>query len=262
VAQNLDDIIRELDAGYAPSRQLINQRIDVLPAQGEAEIAGLNATKDQAFNDITAGARDRGMGFSGIPLAEQAQYTASSFLPAVAKVRQSQNDVRTSLLDALNNTNLDQRKTAMTLRESQLNRDLEREKEEAARRAASQSSDAFKKIFEQQNQGQSSLSLPGATLKNPKLGGKGGYAFTFGSKPISAVGFAQVNNLEPADIIYTMASNGDAVAAQAYRDIVNNKNTITPAIARKYSSLFWGTNLLNAPQSVTVKSGRSGGGGW
>src|SRR5688572_31281615 len=89
LARTLDEILQEIDAGYNPQRQSIQTRLDALPAQADAEIAGLKATQEQAFGDILGGARDRGMGFSGVPLAEQSRYTASQFLPAVARVRQS-----------------------------------------------------------------------------------------------------------------------------------------------------------------------------
>ncbi len=151
MAQSLDQIITELDAAYNPSRQTINARINGLQGAQDADIAGLEATKTNAFDDITADARSRGMGFSGIPLQEQAKYTASSFLPAVAKVKQSYNDGRNSLVDALNNMGIDQRKTAMGIRETQQNRDFEAEQarlaREAASRAASSSGDALSSLF-------------------------------------------------------------------------------------------------------------------
>lgn len=131
MARSLDQIVQELDASYNPSRALINSRIDALPAQGDAEISGLKATQEQAFGDILNGARDRGVAFGGIPLGEQAQYTASTFLPAVAKVKQSQNDVKTSLLDALNGLNLDQQKYAQSLYSGDLAADEQKRQFEA-----------------------------------------------------------------------------------------------------------------------------------
>lgn len=125
MAQNIDDIIKELDAGYNPQRQSINNRLAQLPGQAEAEIGGLKAQQETSFNDITDGARSRGMGFSGIPIAEQAKYTANSFLPAVARVRQSQNEVSTSLTDAMNGINTEQRNKAFGIRETQLGREQE-----------------------------------------------------------------------------------------------------------------------------------------
>lgn len=129
-ARALEDIIRELDASYSPQRQSIQERLNALPAQADAEIKGLEGQQTQAFDSILAGARGRGLGFSGIPIAEQAQYTSSQFLPAVARVRQSQNENRLSLSDALNNIGLEQNRFAQSLRQSELDRDWEREKYE------------------------------------------------------------------------------------------------------------------------------------
>lgn len=123
MARELDAILKELDAGYDPERQRINAQLTALPAEADAQISGLNAQKDQAFNDILGGARDRGLGFSGIPLQEQAKYSATNFLPAVANVRSTQNQRAGSLSDALNNVNLDQRKYAQSIRDSELSRD-------------------------------------------------------------------------------------------------------------------------------------------
>jgi hypothetical protein len=142
MAQNLDQIISELDASYNPSRQTINDRINGLQGAETADVAGLEAQKNTAFDDITNGARSRGMGFSGIPLQEQAKYTSSSFLPAVAKVKQSYSEGRNSLVDALNNMNIDQRKTAMSIRETQQNRDYQQEQDRLAREAQARASQA------------------------------------------------------------------------------------------------------------------------
>jgi hypothetical protein len=257
LAKSLDEILQEIDAGYNPQRQAIQTRLDALPVQADAEIAGLNATKDQAFSDILGGARDRGMGFSGVPLAEQSRYTASTFLPAVARVRQSQNESRQSLFDALNNINLDKTKFGQSLYQAGLDREEQQRQFnaqlEAQRRAAAQQNATFGGLFDPKaGTTQSPLSLQGATLKNAQAGGAGGYNFSFGGRPISAVGFAGVNNLNPADVLYSMANSGDTYAATAYKEIVNNGGKITPQLAQKYSSLFWGTNFI--PQLTAAKS--------
>lgn len=132
MAQQIDDILKELDAGYNPQRQAINNQIAQLQPQADAQIQGLKTQQQNAFTDITNGARDRGMGFSGIPIDEQAKYTGGTFLPAVANVQSSLNNSKNSLTDALNNVNLDQRKSAYGIRDGQLTR------EEAARQADAQ----------------------------------------------------------------------------------------------------------------------------
>lgn len=136
MAQAIDEILKELDAGYNPSRDLINKRLAAVPGEAEAQIAGLDAKKTAAFDSITAGARNRGMGFSGIPLEEQAKYSATDYMPAVAGVRKSQNEVTNNLTDALNNINLDQRKTAYQIRDNQVAQDIAREQQAAQERAA------------------------------------------------------------------------------------------------------------------------------
>lgn len=123
MARALDAIIKELDAGYNPSRDIINQQIKALPQQAESEIGGLKATQAQSFDNILAGARQRGLGFSGIPLQEQAQYTSSQFLPAVARVKQAQNESKTSLLSALADLGRQQRESASSIFQKELDRD-------------------------------------------------------------------------------------------------------------------------------------------
>lgn len=118
----LDEILQELDAAYSPQRQSIQTRLDALPAQADAEIAGLKAAQTDAFGEILGGARDRNMGFSGQPIAEQSRYTASQFLPAVARVRQSQNESRQGLFDALNNINLQRNQFGQQLYQTELDR--------------------------------------------------------------------------------------------------------------------------------------------
>jgi hypothetical protein len=158
LATSLEQILKEIDAGYNPQRKALQQRLDALPGQAEAEISGLKATQDQAFQDILGGARDRGMGFSGVPIAEQSRYTASQFLPAVARVRQSQNETRMGLFDALNNVNLDQRKFASGLYQQNLDRAEQQRQFDAQlaaqRRAATQQSSVYNGLFGPQGGGQ------------------------------------------------------------------------------------------------------------
>lgn len=135
-ARSLDAILQELDAGYAPARSLINERLAALPGQSEAEIGGLKAQEQDYFdNTIMADARSRGIAFGGIPIGERARYGATQFLPAIARVKQAQTDTQSNLLSALNETNLDQRRTAMSLWQQEQDREAA-EREAARSRAA------------------------------------------------------------------------------------------------------------------------------
>lgn len=141
--QALSDIINELDANYAPSRQLIQQQVDALPQQEQAQQQGLQAQADQAYGDITNAARSRGIGFSGIPIGEQAKYNATTFLPAVANLKTSMNNQKTSLLDSLNQTNLDEQKTALGQYNTEVQNDIAQRAAEAQAAAANASNAAW-----------------------------------------------------------------------------------------------------------------------
>lgn len=172
MAKTLDQIWQELDASYSPQRQALQARLDALPGQAESEIAGLKAQQTQAFDDIRGQAQDRGVFFSGVPIAEQAKYTGTQFLPAVARVKQSQNDVRQSLFDALNNVGLDQRKTAMGIYQQELQREEDARQfneslAEDQRKSGSTSDTSSTTLPNQSNQGQAQAAE--STSKSVKI---------------------------------------------------------------------------------------------
>ncbi len=266
MAQNIEDIIRELDAGYNPSRQLIQQKIDSLPSQADAQIKGLEATQGKAFEDITAGARARGIGFSGIPLADQAKYTATDFLPAVARVRTSQNDTQSSLLGALNDINLDQRKTAFSVRAGQEANDLEGAKMAAAERAsraasAAGGSGSLASLFGG-GRGQQPAGQPaGAKSATAVQRGDKGYNFTNAQgKGISAAQFAQLKGIPFRTLLQQMANSGDKGAKTALGLVGNDygynaskvgsdKNTVN-----LLNSLLYGVNSVRAAAAPAKKA--------
>jgi hypothetical protein len=99
--RTLKQIIAEIDPVYRSQVSTIRSQQKALPGQIRAEEAGLQAKQTQAFGDILGGARQRGLGFSGIPLGEQAKYTATEYLPALARLRQSGKEQATSLEQAI-----------------------------------------------------------------------------------------------------------------------------------------------------------------
>ena len=242
MAQTLDQIIKSLDASYNPSRKLINQQIAALPGQENADISGLNATKDQAFNDITNGARDRGMGFSGIPLSEQATYTASNFLPAVAKTKQAYTNQKTSLLDSLNNLGIDQRKTALGTQQQQQQLDFQREQLAAQQRAQAKQDALMSSLYGGGGGSAAAPVTPAAMMiKRPN----GGFNFSDSTgKAISAASYASMNKVPIGTLLHQMASQGDTYAKQAYNQIRANQawyNKHPEALQQEFSPLFWGT---------------------
>lgn len=101
MAQTLQQVIQSLNSVYNPQVGLLRERQKALPAQMQAEEQGLQAKQTQAYDEILGGARRRGMGFSGIPLAEQAKYNSTEYMPALARLRQQSKDQAMSLEEAI-----------------------------------------------------------------------------------------------------------------------------------------------------------------
>lgn len=123
MARSLEQIIAELDPGYAGSRNTIQSQIDLLPGQTEQQLGGLQAQAQQSHEDILSGARRRGLGFSGIPVGEQFKYDATTFKPAVANLYSSQNQRKMSLDEALNMLFRDQRTQASGIQQGEIARE-------------------------------------------------------------------------------------------------------------------------------------------
>lgn len=120
--RTLDQIMAELGSVYDPQVNSIRQRQSLIPDQLKADEAGLEAKQQDAFGSILSGARGRGLGFSGIPLGEQAKYTASEFLPAVARARTSARENAMSLEDAILGIRERQQTSAMNQRQYEQSR--------------------------------------------------------------------------------------------------------------------------------------------
>lgn len=120
--RTLEQILGELSSSYDPQVQALRQRQSLIPQQIESEEKGLKAQQEQSFQDIMGGARRRGLGFSGIPLEEQARYTSTQFLPALARLRQSGQEQALSLEDAILGINERRNTLAQQLRDQEVSR--------------------------------------------------------------------------------------------------------------------------------------------
>ena len=107
MSRTIDAIIKEVSSRSDPQRQTIMNQVADIPRQIQAETAGLQAKRLQANDDILGAARDRGVGFGGIPIGEQAQYAATEFAPALARLQTAGVDRRTSLESALSDIGRD-----------------------------------------------------------------------------------------------------------------------------------------------------------
>lgn len=99
--RSLDQILAEVTSKSDPQRQLVLGQISQLPTQQAADESALDAKKTQAYDEILGGARQRGLGFSGIPLAEQAKYNATDYAPALANLKSTYGGRKATLESAL-----------------------------------------------------------------------------------------------------------------------------------------------------------------
>lgn len=99
--RSFDQILSDVTAQSDPQRQVVLGQIADLPNQQAAQTSALGAQKDQAYQDITSQAQQRGLGFSGIPLGEQAKYNATTYAPALANLATSFNNQKGTLESAL-----------------------------------------------------------------------------------------------------------------------------------------------------------------
>jgi hypothetical protein len=257
MARTLDQILAELAPAFDPQVANIQKRQQSLPGQIQAEEQGLQARQTEAFDQILGGARRRGLGFSGIPLGEQAKYTATEFLPAMARLRQSGREQAMSLEDAILGIRERQRGQAQNIYQTEQDRAFQREMQErqlaeqrraaAAQRAAMPSFGGLS-LGGGQAIAQGGLSGTGVTRK-----ADGGFAFVDASgRPTSAYGYAQQSGQDIRDVIYEMGRAGDTYAQQVYNQISRDpwfeKNLAQ--YTKLYSPLFWGGP--SAPQQAAT----------
>lgn len=134
-ARTLDQILTELKPTYAAQTQSLQEQANLIPKQIEAEEGALNAKKDQAFTDILSGARRRGLGFSGIPLGEQAMYASTEYAPALARLRNAGHERALSLQQAILGINERRDTLAQQIYQQEQDRAFQAEQARLAREA-------------------------------------------------------------------------------------------------------------------------------
>lgn len=153
MSRTFDQVLANVTAQSDPQRKVILNQIADLPNQQTAAEQGLAAQKDQAYQDILSGARQRGLGFSGIPLAEQAKYNATNYAPAVANLKSTYANQQGSLENALANIGSSNYATANDVFNQ--DRNYAFQQQQAAQQAALQQ----QQLAEQQRQFNENLAL-------------------------------------------------------------------------------------------------------
>jgi hypothetical protein len=256
-ARSLDQIIQELNGTYQPQINSIEQRRAALPGQLQAEEAGLQAKQGKAYEDILLGARRRGVAAGGIPLGEQAKYSATEYMPALARLRTSGQEQSRSLDDAINQIYEKRNSFGHQLKQNEdqlfegrrqfdVNMAHQREQEQNRLREAARQSAAS---FAVPNfTPPSTPQKPEAPLVSANKRQNGGYNFTDqAGKPISAAKFAQVSGQPIGSVLYTMGQNGDKYAQQLYNQLKGDtmfgkgNAQYDARIKQAYAPIFWGS---------------------
>ena len=139
--QSIEEIMKMYDPLYAARRNDINTQIQQAPQYEQAALSQADALKNQAFGQITQGAQNKGLFFSGIPLAEQAGYLATQYAPKVLGVKQDtmkqQGLLRSTLSELAGEqskmalgTQQDQQKQAMTYSEARRAEEVQRQRDQ------------------------------------------------------------------------------------------------------------------------------------
>lgn len=102
MADSYQQVFDSLGGIYDPQVNQVNSQIAQLAPQQAAQQAGLDQAKVNAFKDITNQSNSRGVLFSGIPIDQQATYTGTKYLPAVANLQTSFNNTKNTLLGQIN----------------------------------------------------------------------------------------------------------------------------------------------------------------
>lgn len=119
--RELNNIIAELGQGVAGQKAQIDSDILRSEQSGAAQQEGLAAVQNKAFGQIEQGASNKGMLFSGFSPDAQAEYTSSTYLPALAKLQEAIASTRANLLGKKTDLDADVYARAVGIREGDVN---------------------------------------------------------------------------------------------------------------------------------------------
>lgn len=103
----LQDYYNQLAPIYEPQIASLKAQEASLAPQYQAQKSALEQARVNAFRNISNTASARGMAFSGFTPEMEAQYTGTTFLPAMANLETQQLKGKQSLIDAINAANAD-----------------------------------------------------------------------------------------------------------------------------------------------------------
>ncbi len=229
MARTLDQVLSDLNPYYKSSEDVINAKISGIPGQTDAAIAGADAKLLDANDSILAGARRRGLGFSGIPVGEQAKYAATTYAPAVLSAKTQGQDQALSLQESLNQLTRDKLSQGQSIYDQEVNRDFqERQFQESIRQFNEQQAAAAKAAAAQAYQFGASLSQGRDNLDDYagtptfKVNGSSYAFYDANGKPVSAITYASQTGYGVRKLLSEMAAKGDKNASVALQYVGND----------------------------------------
>ena len=221
-----------------------------------AEQQGLEAVKKDSFQQITDQANRRGLFYSGLPIAEEQKYTASSFLPAVANLRSRYTTQKFNLQDAISKIAQDQYSKGQEIYQTELNRDEEQRQFNERLRASSAASGSGGTGYASPSfgggyteptptpagGGQVQGQYTGMALRVPGNPGAG-FAFRDGrGNQANALQYSQAQQIPFRTLLQQMANAGDSGARTALQFVGDDGNAdprkvTSPALANLYTAL-------------------------
>lgn len=123
MARAIEQIMAELETAYAPQKQAVQERMNQLPGYYEAQRAGAETARSNAFQDITRQANARGVVYSGAPIQEQQRYVGERYLPALAQLSGQEGEQRYGLQQALGQLGERQLTYAQQIRQKEMELD-------------------------------------------------------------------------------------------------------------------------------------------
>lgn len=248
--RTLEQIMKQLAPTYNPQVKNLRAEQAQLKNRTKADIQELEGAQKNAFDNIMLGARRRGLGFSGIPLGEQADYTSDVFLPSLSRLKQRQRDDRLTLEDAILGVRERQGQEARQIYQQELDR-------EEARRASAASSWGGPSL----DFGGGGNTGGGNTPTQGEYGFKqrGNKGFNFidpDKKATSAATYSLATGTPFRELLQRMANDGDTGAQVALnfvgddyganvdylRRVAKNNFQAAKQMIDVYNSLIWDSN--------------------
>jgi len=247
MARTLDQVLAEITPQFTASENILNARLGAIPGETESGIAAADAKLGQANENILSGARRRGIGFSGIPIGEQAKYAATDYAPAVANLKSAGLNKELTLQEQLATLGREKRTQAQSIFDTEQSRDFQErqfqesirqfnEQQAAAARAAAGAGGGYS--FGGGDIGDTRPPLDTYEgVPSVKVNGSSYAFYDANGKGISAIQYALQTGYGVKKLLSEMAAKGDKGAAIANKYVGNDGKFGKPASGNDAAAL-------------------------